>query len=80
MIIAGVNDSPEQIREFEKVIKRIKPDKVQLNLPVRPASIKIKLPSKSKLEQIKQFLGSEVELISSFYDGRRQFRAVSSEQ
>jgi len=35
MLIKGLNDSPEYIKKLKEVIERIKPDKVQLNSPVR---------------------------------------------
>ncbi len=36
MVVAGINDSPAQIRRIASLAKRIAPDRVQLNTPVRP--------------------------------------------
>lgn len=36
MIAAGINDTPEQVRAVAALARRIAPDRVQLNTPVRP--------------------------------------------
>ncbi len=64
MLIAGLNDSPEHIKELKKVIQRINPDKIQLNSPVRSTAEKGVLPvAKDKLQKIKEILGDKAEII-----------------
>ena len=53
MLISGINDSKREIEKFKEIIDKISPDKIQLNLPVRPAGVKISLPSRSKIEDRK---------------------------
>jgi len=36
MLLAGVNDTPEALRDLAAVLARVAPDEVHLNLPVRP--------------------------------------------
>ena len=56
MLLKGMNDSLKEAQGFKKLIEKINPDRVQLNLPVRPAAIKLELPSKKRIEQIKNIL------------------------
>lgn len=75
MLVKGVNDSLSEAKKFREIIKRINPDKLQLNLPVRPSARGAKLPSPKRLKQIGKIIGSKVEVVSSFYDGRKKFTA-----
>ncbi len=36
MLVRGLNDGPAYLKEMRKVIDRIRPEKIQLNSPVRP--------------------------------------------
>jgi wyosine [tRNA(Phe)-imidazoG37] synthetase (radical SAM superfamily) len=36
MIVAGINDTPERVRAVAGLARRIAPDRIQLNTPVRP--------------------------------------------
>lgn len=65
MLIKGVNDSISDARNFRKIIEKINPDKVQLNLPVRPAPVKLELTALDKLEKIKKIIGFDAEILSS---------------
>jgi len=75
MLVKGVNDSLSQAKKLKKLIEKIKPDKVQLNLPVRLSAGKVKLPSRKRLNQIKEIIGPQAEIVSDFYDGRKKFGA-----
>jgi len=75
MVVAGINDSRDEARKFKAVIRKIKPDKVQLNLPVRPAGQKMKLPSSKRIDLIKKIMNFNVEVVSRHYDGRKRFTA-----
>lgn len=75
MLVKGVNDSIAEAEKIKEIVKDLRPDKVQLNLPVRPSAIKLKLPDVDRLSRIKQIIGSVAEVVSDFYDGRKQFMA-----
>lgn len=75
MLVKGINDSLAEAEKLRKIIKDLKPDKVQLNLPVRPAARELKLPDSGRLNRIKRIIGSVSEVVSDFYDGRKQFMA-----
>ena len=63
----GVNDGKEEIEKFKGVMKRIQPDRVQLNTPVRPPAEQFAFPlTLAQLEEIKERLGEKVEIISEF--------------
>lgn len=63
----GVNDGKEEIEKFKGIIKRIQPDRVQLNTSVRPPAEEFAFPlTLAQLEEIKERLGEKVEIISEF--------------
>jgi len=66
MLISGINDSKREIEKFREIIDKINPDKIQLNLPVRPAGVKISLPSRKKVETIKKILGKGSKIVVKF--------------
>ncbi len=64
MLVKGINDDLRHIRKLKEVIGRIRPDKVQVNLPVRStAESGIFAPGKSKLAKIKDILGDKCTVI-----------------
>lgn len=63
MVIKGINDDLKIIGEFKRFINQINPDKVQINLPVRPSAEKVKLVSEEAVKEIKNVLGKMVEII-----------------
>lgn len=64
MLVAGVNDDLRHIRELKKIIQRIKPDKIQLNSPVRKTAKKEVFPvERAKLEEIKKIFGDKAEIV-----------------
>ncbi len=74
MFVGGVNDSLSQAEKFKSIIKKIKPDKVQLNTPIRPAGVKISLPKEKRLEKIKDILSEDAEVIVTFAPQRKAFK------
>ena len=70
LIIPGYNDGKEDIELLKKSIKRIKPDKIQLNTLDRPGTITdLVAVTKENLEKISEFLGfNNVEIIAAFKD------------
>ncbi|MCF7907906.1 MAG: radical SAM protein [Candidatus Omnitrophica bacterium] len=78
MLVKGINDNLSEIKKLKKIIEKISPSRVQLNLPVRPAAVKVNLPSAKKLVQIRKIIGFDAEVVSDVYDGRKEFTASTS--
>ena len=71
LLVRGINDSPEEIRKLAKVIKKIRPDKVQLNTVLRPpAEEEVFALSQKELCSLQRQLPGKVEVV-------RRFRKVS---
>ena len=66
MLVGGVNDSLAQAEKFKSLVEKIKPDKIQLNIPVRPTDVKISLPNLKRLQQIRNILSESAEVVSTF--------------
>ena len=64
MLIKGLNDNLKEIKKLKKIIEKINPDKVHLNLPTRPTPEKVSLPSQDKLEKIKKIIGDKAFLVA----------------
>jgi wyosine [tRNA(Phe)-imidazoG37] synthetase (radical SAM superfamily) len=63
----GINDDRGEIERLKGVIERIRPDRVQLNTPVRPPAEEFAYPlSTTQLEEIRKQLGEKAEIISEF--------------
>ncbi len=63
MLLGGVNDTISEAKKFKQVIQKIKPDRVLLNLPVRPSENKVVLPTLLRLKQFKKILGRRTQAI-----------------
>lgn len=64
MLVKGINDDLDHIRKLKEAIDKIKPDKIQLNSPVRTTPGSNILPAdKKKLAKIKEILGDKCEII-----------------
>ncbi|MGE5841268.1 MAG: radical SAM protein [Deltaproteobacteria bacterium] len=73
MLLAGINDSEEEIEALRQVILEIAPDRVQLNTVVRPPADAKAIPLDSeKLEVIKKAFGERAEIIATAPIGSRQ--------
>jgi wyosine [tRNA(Phe)-imidazoG37] synthetase (radical SAM superfamily) len=67
MLLAEINDTPEQAFELRRAIERIKPDKIHLNTVVRPPCEEYARPvSKELMQRIKAILGERCEIIADF--------------
>ena len=63
----GVNDGREEVEKFKGVIEEIRPDRVQLNTPVRPPAEDFAFPlTLGQLEEIRKRLGERAEIISEY--------------
>lgn len=72
MLVGNINDTLQEAKKLKEVIKRINPDKIQLNIPVRPAGYKISLPEYEKVKAIKHIIGSKAEVVSYFHKERQK--------
>jgi len=73
LLCRGVNDAGEEIGRIREAIRIIRPDKVQLNTVVRPGveDYAAALPP-DRMEQIKNALGADVEIIAEFEGDRHR--------
>lgn len=75
LIVPGLNDTEEEIKQLKSHIQRIKPDRIQLNTLDRPGTVTwVKPATKDSLEKIAHQLGSQAEIIANF----RQREEVAS--
>ncbi|MFH1903996.1 MAG: radical SAM protein [bacterium] len=67
MLVKGINDTEFELNALKVAVDKIKPDKIQLNTPVRPPSEEwVKTLSASRLIKIKKFFGNKCEIIAKF--------------
>ena len=71
MFVGGINDTIAEAEKFKEIIKRVKPDKVQVNIPVRPTDVKIPFVNFKRLKKIKNILSESAEVVSTFREKRR---------
>jgi len=65
-IVKGLNSSDGQVRAIRACVDRIRPHRVQVNTAVRPsAESGVKAPSRERLEQIRDMLGPNAEIIAA---------------
>lgn len=64
MLVKDINDGIEYAKKFKEIADKIKPDKIQLNIPSRPpCEIWVKAPKFQRLKKIQSILGKNCELI-----------------
>jgi wyosine [tRNA(Phe)-imidazoG37] synthetase (radical SAM superfamily) len=65
MLLAGMNDSDEELDALRPLIRKLSPDKIQLNTVVRPpADLTAMALDRKRLEGIKDFLGDAAEIVA----------------
>jgi wyosine [tRNA(Phe)-imidazoG37] synthetase (radical SAM superfamily) len=67
MLIGNINDTIAEAKKFKEIIQKINPEKVQLNLPIRPSGTKIILPQFSKVKKLAKIIGPRAQVVSQFY-------------
>ncbi len=76
LLVAGINDSPEDLEALKTAVGEINPDAVHLNTVVRPPADSAARPlSRERMEDIREFFGPRAEVIASF---RRETGAEST--
>jgi len=64
MLVRGLNDSKEDIAELKKAAERIKPDRIQVNSPVRSTAEEGVLPlDKAAMQEVLRVLGPLAEAV-----------------
>jgi wyosine [tRNA(Phe)-imidazoG37] synthetase (radical SAM superfamily) len=64
MVVRGVNDDLEHIRKLKEIAERIRPERIQINSPVRATAEGGVYPAeKRKLNKIREILGERCEII-----------------
>ena len=64
ILLAGINDTEEEVKALRPLIQKIQPEKIQLNTVVRPpADACAKALDRKRLEEIKLFLGERAEIV-----------------
>jgi wyosine [tRNA(Phe)-imidazoG37] synthetase (radical SAM superfamily) len=64
MLVRGLNDTLQALRDIARVLERIRPDAVHINLPTRPpAETWVQLPSGESLMQAMAILGNIAEVV-----------------
>ena len=59
MLLGGVNDSPEALRDIAAVLERVAPDEIHISTPTRPpAEPWVELPDRGGLERASSVFGS----------------------
>ena len=64
MLVGGLNDRDEDLAALCDAVSRIKPHKVQINLPVRPSLEQVRMPSRERVERFERALGAYASVIS----------------
>jgi len=64
MLVQGLNDTPQSLRDIASVLQRTKPDAVHINLPTRPpAETWVQPPTDESLMQAIAILGDTAEIV-----------------
>ena len=72
-LVEGLNTDAGQIAKIENAIKRIQPDKIQLNTAVRPtANPGVKRVDAEKMEAIAAQMGEKCEVVADFSPARNR--------
>jgi wyosine [tRNA(Phe)-imidazoG37] synthetase (radical SAM superfamily) len=74
MLLAGMNDSEEELNALRLLIGRLSPDKIQLNTVARPpADLTAAALDRSRLQKIKDFFGDPAEIVAEPAAGGSSF-------
>lgn len=64
MLVSGLNDTPDSLRDIAQVLERVRPDAVHINLPTRsPAETWVNPPGQEELMQALAILGNVAEVV-----------------
>lgn len=78
LLLAGINDTAEELEALRAAIHPICPDKIQLNTVVRPpADARARPLDRERLEDIKVFFGNQAEIVTDGVYGRKDKKEIS---
>jgi wyosine [tRNA(Phe)-imidazoG37] synthetase (radical SAM superfamily) len=83
MVVAGITDTPEHVRAIAALARRIAPDRIQLNTPVRPTFDERAAPvPAARLAELARLFSPAAEVIAEWGEGHDQAlsRAPESEE
>ncbi|MDD4294570.1 MAG: radical SAM protein [Candidatus Omnitrophica bacterium] len=63
MLMEGINDSVSEAHAFNELIDKINPDRVYVNLPIRPAARRIRIPNDEVIAAFMNVLGKRAKLV-----------------
>lgn len=64
MLVRGLNDSSSYLKKMKKIVDRINPERVQINVPVRlPSENWVKLPFRSTLKKARGIFGENCDIV-----------------
>lgn len=67
LLVAGLNDTPEELSALREAVRLINPDAVHLNTVARPPADSTAKPlTPERMEEIRKFFGDKAEVIASF--------------
>jgi len=66
MLAKEINDGPEELQRLKEAVKKIRPDRIQLNTAVRPpAEPYARALTMEELERIRSFFGESCEIVAA---------------
>jgi wyosine [tRNA(Phe)-imidazoG37] synthetase (radical SAM superfamily) len=78
MLVKGVNDDESHLHELARIVRKVRPDRVQLNTPVRPpAETDVRPLDLDEMEAARDILGSEAEIIADVAPETRHVAATA---
>jgi wyosine [tRNA(Phe)-imidazoG37] synthetase (radical SAM superfamily) len=81
MLVKGVNDDESHMRELARVVRKIRPDRIQLNTPVRPpADADVRPLNQDELEAARDMFGPGVEIIADVAPETRHVAATAAHE
>ena len=64
MLMGGINDSPEAVRDIAAVLERVDPDEIHISTPTRPPAEQwVELPNRGGLERASAVFGSVAKVL-----------------
>lgn len=65
VFLAGINDTPQEVKDLKELIAGLQPERIQLNTVVRPpADPHAKSLDRERLEEIKLYLGTSAQIVA----------------
>jgi wyosine [tRNA(Phe)-imidazoG37] synthetase (radical SAM superfamily) len=81
MLVKGVNDDESHLHELARLVRQIRPDRVQLNTPVRPpANTDVRALDRDELEAARDVFGPDAEIIADVAPETRHVAATAEHE